>query len=64
MIYIAMIRSFIDYGYMTYGSAVSTVIKDLDIVHAKALRICSGAFRTTQIPVDRSGRDVPGNYTI
>lgn len=41
MIYIAMIRSFIDYGYMTYGSAVSAVIKDLDIVHAKALRIWS-----------------------
>lgn len=35
---------------MAYGSAAPTVIKKLDVVQAKALRICSGAFRTTPIP--------------
>lgn len=36
MIYRAMIRSIIDYGCMTYGSAASTVFTKLDILPAKA----------------------------
>ena len=49
MIYRAIIRSAIDYGCMAYGTAAPSVLKRLDVVQAKALRICCGAFRTTPI---------------
>ena len=49
MIYRAMIRSAIDYGCMVYGSAALSVLNKLDIVQAKALRVCCGALCTTPI---------------
>ncbi|GBM74857.1 hypothetical protein AVEN_173922-1 [Araneus ventricosus] len=34
---------------MAYGSARSTVLRRLDTIHHSALRICSGAFRTSPV---------------
>ncbi|GBN97623.1 hypothetical protein AVEN_98285-1 [Araneus ventricosus] len=48
-IYQAVILSRIDYGCMVYGSARPTVLRRLDTVHHSALRICSGAFRTSPV---------------
>ncbi|GBN20124.1 hypothetical protein AVEN_46020-1 [Araneus ventricosus] len=48
-IYQAMILSRIDYGCAVYGSACNSVLRKLDPVHHSALRICSGAFRTSPI---------------
>lgn len=50
MIYRAMIRSSLDYGSFVFGAAAKTVLQKLDKVQTKALRICSGAFRSTPIP--------------
>ncbi|XP_055924597.1 uncharacterized protein LOC129956691 [Argiope bruennichi] len=48
-IYQAVILSRIDYGCIVYGSARKFVLRKLDTVHHSALRICSGAFRTSPI---------------
>jgi ribonuclease HI len=48
-IYRAVIRSKLDYGCVVYGSARNSVLKKLDPVHHSALRICSGAFRTSPV---------------
>ncbi|GBN58394.1 hypothetical protein AVEN_95891-1 [Araneus ventricosus] len=50
-IYQAVILSRIDYGCLVYGSPRSAALRRLDTVHHSALRICSGAFRTS--PVER-----------
>ncbi|GBN39928.1 hypothetical protein AVEN_21763-1 [Araneus ventricosus] len=39
----------IDYGCMVYGSARATVLRRLDTIHHSALRIFSGAFRTSPV---------------
>ncbi|GFU72579.1 putative RNA-directed DNA polymerase from transposon X-element [Trichonephila clavipes] len=39
----------IDYGCVVYGSACNSTEKKLDPVHHMALRICSGAFRTSPV---------------
>lgn len=49
MIYRAAIRSSIDYGCIVYGAAAPTVLKQVEVVQAKALWICGGAFRTSPI---------------
>ena len=49
MIYRAMVRSRIDYGCLCYGTAAKTILKRLDVVQAKALRVVCGAFRSTPI---------------
>ncbi|GBM12996.1 putative RNA-directed DNA polymerase from transposon X-element [Araneus ventricosus] len=48
-IYQAVVLSRIDYGCMVYGSARSAALRRLDTVHHSALRICSGAFRTSPV---------------
>ncbi|GBM97932.1 hypothetical protein AVEN_228358-1 [Araneus ventricosus] len=48
-IYRAIILSKIDYGSVIYGSSRKTVLQRLDPVHHTALRICSGAFRTSPV---------------
>ncbi|GBN39661.1 putative RNA-directed DNA polymerase from transposon X-element [Araneus ventricosus] len=48
-IYQAVIFSSIDYGCMVYGSARPTVLRRLETMHHSALRICSGAFRTSPV---------------
>lgn len=48
-IYRAVIRSKLDYGCAAYGAARSSVLKKLDTIHHSALRVCSGAFRTSPV---------------
>ena len=47
-IYRALMRSKIDYGCFVYGAAAKTHLNKIDRVQNKALRICTGAIRTTQ----------------
>ncbi|GFX02210.1 uncharacterized protein TNCV_137861 [Trichonephila clavipes] len=48
-VYQALILSRLDYGCVVYGSARASVLKRLDTVYHSALRICSGAFRTSPV---------------
>ncbi|GFW00237.1 putative RNA-directed DNA polymerase from transposon X-element [Trichonephila clavipes] len=48
-VYQALILSRLDYGCVVYGSARASVLKQLDTIHHSALRICSGAFRTSPV---------------
>ncbi|XP_055943540.1 uncharacterized protein LOC129974623 [Argiope bruennichi] len=48
-IYQSVILSRIDYGCEIYGTARSSVLRNLDTVYNSALRICSGAFRTSPV---------------
>ncbi|GBO29232.1 putative RNA-directed DNA polymerase from transposon X-element [Araneus ventricosus] len=48
-IYQSVILSRIDYGCEVYGCARSSILRNLDTVHHSALRICSGAFRTSPV---------------
>lgn len=48
-IYIALIRSRLDYGSIVYGSAAKSVLADLDVIQARALRVCVGAVRTSPV---------------
>lgn len=47
--YVGLIRSIVDFGCMAYGSATKSELKKLDIIQGSALRICSGAMRTSPI---------------
>ena len=38
-----------DYACEVYGSAGISYLKNLDIIHHSALRICSGTFRTSPV---------------
>ena len=49
-IYRATTRTKLDYGSQIYGSAKKHILKKLDSVHHAALRLCSGAFRSSPIP--------------
>ena len=48
-IYQALCLSKIEYGSQIYGSACKTTLAKLDVVHNMALRICTGAYRTSPI---------------
>ena len=48
-LYRALVRSKLDYGCEAYSSATPTVLKMLDPVHNEALRICTGAFRSSPV---------------
>ena len=48
-IYQALIRSTVDYGYMIYGSASESLLKKLDRIQYRAIRICLGAVKTTPV---------------
>lgn len=47
MIYKAMTRAILD---LAYGSAAKSTLAKLDVIQARALRLCTGALRTTPIP--------------
>ena len=47
--YRMVIRSKIDYGCVVYGSAYETLLKSLDTVANEAMRIATGAFKSTPI---------------
>ena len=48
-LYHALCLSKIDYACQIYGSACKTLLGKLDIVHNMALRICTGAFKTSPV---------------
>jgi hypothetical protein len=54
--YVALIRSVIDYGSIAYGWAPRTSLKRLEVIQGQGLRICSGAFQTS--PVDALQVDI------
>lgn len=49
-IYVALIRSVIDYGSVAYASASKSQLEKLDKIQTQALRQCSGAVKSTPIP--------------
>ncbi|GFV51413.1 putative RNA-directed DNA polymerase from transposon X-element [Trichonephila clavipes] len=73
-VYQALILSRLDYGCVVYGSARASVLKRLDTIHHSALRICSGAFRTSPVtslyavchqpPLELRRRQLCANYFI
>ncbi|GFT17214.1 uncharacterized protein TNCV_4739201 [Trichonephila clavipes] len=73
-VYQALILSPLDYGCVVYGSAGASVLKRLDTIHHSALRIISGAFRTSpvtslyvvdhQTPLELRRRQLCANYFI
>src|SRR5436190_5870140 len=48
--YKAVIRSCLDYGCIVYGSARPNALKMLDSIHHSALRLATGAFRSSPTP--------------
>lgn len=48
-IYRALIRSRLDYACQIYASATRTALKMIDPVHHQALRLATGAFRSTPV---------------
>lgn len=49
-LYWAICKSKLDYGSQVYSSAGTSTLKKLDPVHNEALRICTGAFRSSPTP--------------
>ena len=49
-LYRSIIRSKLDYGCFIYASAKQSILQTLDPVHNSALRICTGAFKSSPIP--------------
>ncbi len=49
-IYVALIRSVLDYGSIVVGSAAKSLLKRLEVIQNQALRICCGAFKTSSVP--------------
>ncbi|XP_076066110.1 uncharacterized protein LOC143039754 [Oratosquilla oratoria] len=47
--YHALIRSRLDYACQIYSSASATSLRSLDTVHHQALRLCTGAYRTSPV---------------
>ncbi|XP_076047430.1 uncharacterized protein LOC143028964 [Oratosquilla oratoria] len=48
-LYHALIRSRLDYACQIYSSASATSLRSLDTVHHQALRLCTGAYRTSPV---------------
>ena len=48
-IYRAVIRSKLDYGSVLYGNAPESVLSKRTPVHNAALRLCTGAFRSSPV---------------
>ena len=46
-LYWAICKSKLDYGSQLYASARPTLLKLLDPIHNEALRLCTGAFRSS-----------------
>ncbi|KAL1447697.1 hypothetical protein WDU94_005615 [Cyamophila willieti] len=49
-LYQALVLPILDYGCTIYGSANETNLNKLNVIHNTALRMISGAFRTSPIP--------------
>ena len=46
-IYTGLVRSVLDYGCVVYGSAANTSLRKIDNIQYQALRVCTGAIKTT-----------------
>ena len=46
-LYHALLRSKIDYGAPIYGSAKSSLLESLEVIHRQAIRLCTGAFKSS-----------------
>jgi len=46
-LYKALIRSKLEYGSIVYGSARTSLLESIEVVHRQALRICTGAYRSS-----------------
>ncbi|XP_072403106.1 uncharacterized protein [Diabrotica undecimpunctata] len=49
LLYKSLIRSKLDYGAIAYSTANKSLLKSLDIIHNKSLRLILGAFPTTPV---------------
>lgn len=49
-IYVALIRSVLDYGSIMVGSAAKSLLMRLEVIQNQALRICCGTFKTSSVP--------------
>ena len=49
-VYRATTRAQLDYGCQVYASAPERFLKKLDAIHHQAIRLCTGAFRSSPIP--------------
>ena len=58
-LYWAVCKSKLDYGAQIYSSACPTYLKSLDPIHNEALRIATGAFRTSPVASLRVEADCP-----
>ena len=49
LLYNSLVQSKLDYGCQAYGSAAPSLLKSLDVVRNKGLRLMTGAFRSSPI---------------
>ena len=49
LFYRACVRSLIDYGCLVYGNASISLLKKLDVIHNKCIRLCVGLLNDTPI---------------
>ncbi|ROL44097.1 Cystinosin [Anabarilius grahami] len=68
-IYVALIKSVIDYGCIAYRDAARTTLAKLEVIQTQALRICSGAFQTSpavalqvEMPLQLRREQLAANY--
>lgn len=47
--YRLIVRPKLDYGCIVYSAAATAVLREIDSIHNEALRICSGAFRSSPV---------------
>lgn len=57
-VYIAIIRSVLDYVCIAYGLAAKSQLEKLDRIQAQALRICCGAYPTTSFAAMQMQLDI------
>ena len=55
-LYQVLIRSKIDYGSIVYGAAIAQTLKIIDVISNEALRIITGAFKTSPISSPKNSR--------
>lgn len=48
-LYRSLVRSIIDYGSIVYCSATKSLLQSIEVVQNQALRICTGAFKSSPI---------------
>ena len=62
--YRAIVRSKLDYGAIVYASANDKLLSSLDPVHNRAIRLSTGAFRSTPVQNLYAESEEPSHATI